>query len=138
MKDRGDEEHEMSNKTKTAITDVGAVGVPVTDQDRALEFYVGKLGFEIRLDVPMPGGGRWIMVAPPGATTSIALVAASDSIPAGVETGIRFMTADADADHAYFRASGVDADDVLRWPGVPPMFAFRDQEGNGLEIVQGA
>jgi lactoylglutathione lyase len=25
---------------------------------------------------------------------------------------------------------------VLRWPGVPPMFAFRDQDGNGLEIVE--
>jgi lactoylglutathione lyase len=33
-------------------------------------------------------------------------------------------------------ARGVDADDVPRWPGVPPMFAFRDQDGNGLEIVE--
>jgi hypothetical protein len=46
------------------------------------------------------------------------------------------MTADADADHAHLRASGVDADDVLRWPGVPAMFAFRDQDGNGMEIVE--
>jgi hypothetical protein len=38
--------------------------------------------------------------------------------------------------HAAMRASGVDADDVLRWPGVPPMFAFRDQDGNGMEIVE--
>lgn len=128
----------MSDQTKTRITDVGAVGVPVNDQDRALEFYGGKLGFETRMDVPMPGGGRWIMVAPPEATTMIALVAARDSIPAGVETGIRFTTADADADHAYLQANGVDADDVLRWPGVPAMFAFRDQDGNGLEIVEGA
>jgi hypothetical protein len=56
----------------------------------------------------------------------------------GVETGIRFTTTDADADHAYLRTTGVDADDVLRWPGVPAMFAFRDQDGNGLEIVEGA
>jgi len=86
----------------------------------------------------MPGGGRWIMLAPPNATTMIALVAARDTIPAGVETGIRFTTADADADHAYLRANDVDADDVLRWPGVPAMFAFRDQDGNGLEIVERA
>ena len=39
--------------------------------------------------------------------------------------------------HAGMRASGVDADDVLRWPGVPPMFAFRDPDGNGMEIIQG-
>jgi len=128
----------MSNPTKTRITDVGVVGIPVTDQDRALEFYGGTLGFETRMDFPMPGGGRWITVAPPGATTMIALVAARESIPAGVETGVRLMTADADADHAYLRANGVDADDLLRWPGVPTMFAFRDQDGNGFEIVEGA
>ncbi len=122
--------------TKTRIVDVGAVGVPVTDQDQALEFYVGKLGFEVRMDVPMPGGGRWITVGPPEATTVIALVAASEGVPAGVETGVRFMTSDADADHADLLAADVDADDVLRWPGVPPMFAFRDQDGNGLEIVE--
>jgi catechol 2,3-dioxygenase-like lactoylglutathione lyase family enzyme len=128
----------MSDHTKTRITDVGAVGIPVSDQDRALEFYGGRLGFETRMDVPMPGGGRWIMLAPPEATTMIALVAARDGIPAGVETGIRFTTADADADHAYLQANGVDADDVLCWPGVPAMFAFRDPDGNGLEIVEGA
>ena len=48
----------------------------------------------------------------------------------------RAIAADADAVHAAMRASGVDADDVLRWPGVPPMFAFRDQDGNGMEIVE--
>jgi catechol 2,3-dioxygenase-like lactoylglutathione lyase family enzyme len=58
-------------------------------------------------------------------------------VPAGVETGIRFTTQDADADNADLRARGVDADEVLRWPGAPPMFAFRDQDGNGLEIVEG-
>ena len=123
---------------KTQIADVGVVGVPVTDQDRALDFFVGTLGFEKRLDVPMPTGDRWITVAPAGATTMIALVAAKDTIPAGVETGIRFMTADADADHAFLRASGVDVGDVLRWPGVPAMFAFRDPDGNGMEIVENA
>jgi lactoylglutathione lyase len=75
-------------------------------------------------------------VAPPGATTTIALVVAHVGIPAGVETGVRFTTQDADALHADLRARGVDADDVLRWEGVPPMFAFRDQDGNGLEIVE--
>jgi catechol 2,3-dioxygenase-like lactoylglutathione lyase family enzyme len=54
-----------------------------------------------------------------------------------VETGIRLTTPAADAANAAMRAQGVDVDDVLRWPGVPPMFAFRDQDGNGLEIVEG-
>jgi lactoylglutathione lyase len=120
----------------TLITDVWTVGVPVTDQDRALDFYVDKLGFEKRLDLPMGNGIRWIEVAPLGATTSIALVASHEGVPAGVETGVRFTTEDADADQAALRSRGVDADEVLRWDGVPPMFAFRDQDGNGLEIVE--
>ena len=125
----------MSEHQNIQVTDVRTVGVPVTDQDRALEFYLGKLGFSKRLDVAFGAGGRWIEVAPPGAATTIALIQAHDGVPAGIETGIRFVTADADADHATLRSRGVDTGEVLRWPGVPPMFALRDQDGNGLEIV---
>jgi catechol 2,3-dioxygenase-like lactoylglutathione lyase family enzyme len=127
----------MGGESAPGIVDVRTVGVPVTDQDRALEFYVEMLGFAKRLDVPYGDGKRWIEVAPPGATTTIALVPAHDGVPAGVETGIRFTTQDADADNADLQSRGVDADEVLRWPGAPPMFAFRDQDGNGLEIVEG-
>jgi len=111
------------------------VGVPVTDQDRALRFYVGTLGFEKRLDVPIGQGKRWVVVAPPEGTTTIALVAASERAPAGVETGIRLISADIPGDHGALAARGVDVDDVLRWPGVPAMFSFRDLDGNGLELV---
>ena len=119
------------------ITGLHTVGVPVTDQDAALAFY-GALGFETRRDVPMGEGVRWIEVAPPGAAVSLALEPAHADRPPGAETGVRLTTADADAANAALRARGVDVDDVLRWPGVPPMFAFRDQDGNGLEIVEGA
>jgi lactoylglutathione lyase len=122
--------------TKMGITGVRTVGVPVADQDRALEFYVDTLEFEKRLDVPLGGGRRWIEVAPPGAGTTIALVAAPGGVPGGVETGVRFTTEDAEADHAELLSRGVEVDEVLRWEGVPPMFAFRDQDGNGLEIVE--
>jgi hypothetical protein len=53
-----------------------------------------------------------------------------------VETGIRLTAPDADAIHAEFLAHGIDVDDVLRWPGTPAMFAFRDCDGNGLEILE--
>jgi lactoylglutathione lyase len=124
------------SESTTQIIDLRTVGVPVADQDRALAFYVDVLGLEKRLDVPMGGGRRWIEVAPAGASTSIALVAAHDGVPAGVETGIRLTALHVDANHAALRERGVDADDILRWEGVPPMFAFRDQDGNGLEIVE--
>jgi len=123
-----------TTESTTHITGIRTVGIPVTDQDRALAFYLG-LGFEKRLDVPMGPGSRWIEVAPEGSATSIALVRAHDGVPAGVETGVRFISQDVDADHAALVSGGVDADEVLRWDGVPPMFAFRDADGNGLEVV---
>ncbi|WP_172381268.1 VOC family protein [Streptomyces sp. MNP-20] len=117
----------------THITQVATVGVRVTDQQKAIEFYVDELGFEVRRDVPF-GDGRWIEVAPPGATTTVALV------PEGTPAGIRLTTRDADADHADLRARGVDADaEVLRTgPAVPPMFAVRDPDGNDLILIEGS
>jgi lactoylglutathione lyase len=120
----------------SGIADIRTIGIPVVDQERAVAFYVDTLGFEKRLDMPMGEGARWIEVAPPEAAVTIALIRAHEGLPAGVETGIRFTTPDADTNHAEFLARGVNADDVLRWPGVPAMFAFRDQDGNGLEVVE--
>jgi lactoylglutathione lyase len=129
----------MNEKPRTPITDVRTVGVPVTDQDRALEFYLDKLGFEKRLDAPVEQfGGRWIEVAPTEAAITIALVPTRESVPTGVQTGIRFTTVDAAAVHADLQARGVEVGELLRWPGVPPMFAVRDQDGNGIEIVEAA
>ncbi|WP_219417177.1 VOC family protein [Pseudonocardia nigra] len=128
----------MDVTTRTCIADIRTVAVPVRDQDRALEFYVGTLGFETRLDGPF-GAGRWVEVAPPRSTTSVALTAAADGAAVGVDTGIRFTTTDAGADHAYLRSHGVDTDpEVLRMPHVPPMFTFRDVDGNNLVIVESA
>jgi catechol 2,3-dioxygenase-like lactoylglutathione lyase family enzyme len=114
----------------SAVTHVGTVIVPVADQDAALAFYTGTLGFEVRLDAPFPGG-RWLEVAPPGAATSVALVAGG-----GVEVSL--ATTDAAADHAALLAAGVDADAALieLGPGVPPMFTFRDPDGNRFRVVE--
>ncbi len=120
------------------VSSIRTVGVPVRDQDGAVEFYTQLLGLQKRMDVSLGNGGRWIEVAPAGGGATIALVPAKASAPAGTETGIRLAVADADELHALLVENAVDVDDVLRWPGVPPMFAFRDQDGNGLEIVQEA
>lgn len=118
------------------VTRMLTVGVPVRDQDRALDFYSKVLGLGKRMDVPLGGGARWIELTPPAGGTTIALTLASAETPAGVETGIRLCARDADAFRQHLLNHGATADDVLRWPGVPPMFKFRDQDGNGLEIVQ--
>lgn len=120
----------------TTLTDVRTVAVAVADQDRAVDFYVDRLGFEKRLDAPLGNGFRWIEVAPPGAAVSIALTPASDDSPAGTDTGIRLVTPDADGEHGALSGRGVDTHEVLRWPGVPAMFTFRDPDGNTLYVVE--
>ena len=92
-------------ETRTHITQVRTVGVPVTDQDRALEFYLEKLGFEKLIDTPYGEGERWVEVAPPGAATTIALIRSREGDPTGIDTRpaplreVRFTTEDAEAAH---------------------------------------
>jgi lactoylglutathione lyase len=71
-----------------------------------------------------------------GSAATTALVPAKQDAPAGVETGIRFRTHDAGADSTKLRSSGMDAGDVPRWPGAPPIFVLRDQDGNRLEFIE--
>jgi catechol 2,3-dioxygenase-like lactoylglutathione lyase family enzyme len=133
------QEAEMSDtQTRTHITQVGTVIVPVSDQDRAIDFYVDTLGFEKRSDTPYGRGDRWVEVAPVGAATSIALIPSLEGEPVGVDTRVGFTTEDVDADHASLLARGVDVDaEVMRMGDpVPPMFFFRDQDGNRLLIVE--
>lgn len=121
-------------ESTTRIIRVGTVVLPVSDQDQALEFFVGTLGFEVRLDGSFGDGQRWIEVAPSGAETTIALV------PRGGDAVIEisFATGDAAADHATLVAGGIDADPELiqMGPGVPPMFTFRDPDGNPFRMVE--
>jgi catechol 2,3-dioxygenase-like lactoylglutathione lyase family enzyme len=132
----------MSNvKSKLNLTQVGRVCVTVSDTDRAIEFYVEKLGFEKVVDVPMGDAGRWVEVALAGTPTptTIALAPPPQGTDAGGnQTGICLDTSDVDADHAALKAAGVDVDDeVARWGGpVPPMFWLRDPDGNSLIVVE--
>ena len=122
------------NEPTTRVTHIGTVILPVRDQDQALEFFVGTLGFETRIDGSFGPGQRWIEVAPRGAETSIALVPLEGS--AGIEVSL--ATGDADSDHASLLDGGLDADaEVMRLgEGVPPMFTFRDPSGNRFRVVE--
>jgi catechol 2,3-dioxygenase-like lactoylglutathione lyase family enzyme len=141
-------------QTATPISQVGTVFVPVADQDRALEFYVGKLGFEQRGDFAYGEGSRWVEVAPPGSAIAIALVPPSEGgAPGGDETCCALATGDIDAAHETLRARGVEVDADVARDGrprhllfatdrrmgnatVPPMFFFRDVDGNRFLIVE--
>src|SRR4051812_1828975 len=126
--------------TKTTISRIGVVCVPISDQDRALEFYVGTLGFEKRADVRFGGGDyRWVEVAPVGADTTIAIAPPPPGKSAGgMETGICLHTSEIEALHAELKEQGVDVDaEISRMgDGVPPMFWLRDPEQNSLIVVE--
>ncbi|HEY1515420.1 MAG TPA: VOC family protein [Solirubrobacteraceae bacterium] len=124
--------------TKSRIGSISLVAVMATDQDRSIEFYEA-LGFEKRTDIPFGDKYRWVEVYPPSGTTGIALAPPRPGIDnTGVETGIILTTDDIDATHAQLEAGGVDVDAEIARMGdpVPPMFWFRDPDGNTLMIVQ--
>lgn len=123
--------------TKTHITGVRTVSIPVDDQDAALRFYVDTLGFTTLRDNPTPNGGRWIELAPGTDTVIVTLEPAAPDVSRGA-IGIRFTTDEAEAAHAELQAAGVNTDEILRWPGVPAMFAFRDPDGNTFSITETA
>ena len=116
--------------TTTRIT---STTVEVADQDRALAFYRDVLGCEVRVDVELWPGGRWLEVAPPGSPVGIALLTRASGFPLGV----RYGTADADAAHAALRADGVEPHEgVLRLDFAPPMFTLADPDGNTVVLIE--
>jgi catechol 2,3-dioxygenase-like lactoylglutathione lyase family enzyme len=127
------------SKTKTRISKINTVVIPVSDQERAIDFYVETLGFEKRIDVPFGNGYRWVEVAPADGETTIAIVPPPPGKPTGsVETGIALGTDDIESDYADLKATGVDVDAEISRMGdpVPPMFWLRDPDGNSLLIVE--
>ena len=112
--------------------------IPVSDQDRALEFYIGTLGFEKRADTPFGEGDRWLEVAPAGSSAALALMPPRPGASTGNDqTCIVFTTDDLDSDHAALRERGVDVDEPMGGEGpVPRMFFFRDLDGNNLLEVE--
>jgi catechol 2,3-dioxygenase-like lactoylglutathione lyase family enzyme len=127
--------------TTSRLDAINLVMVPASDQDRSIEFYCDALGFEKRTDIPFGGNYRWVEVYPPSGTTGIALAPP----PPGTEveakdTGISLSTDDIEATHAHLRSAGVDVDAEISRMGdpVPPMFWFRDPDGNTLMVVEPA
>ena len=118
----------------TTTTRVLSVSVPVADQDAALAFYTDVLGFELRTDVEVWPGARLVEVVPPGSAVSLVLLPADSQIPLAIRLG----TPDAAEAHRAVRGAGVTLhnEELVRMPGVPPMFFFSDPDGNGLVYLE--
>src|SRR5256885_9097282 len=85
---------------KLHITAIGRVAVPAADQDRALEFDVGTLGFELRSDETFADGKmRWIEAAPAGGSPSLPNAAPMEGVRTAVDTAIVSSTRDTHAHH---------------------------------------
>jgi len=126
------------------------VMIPVADQARSVAFYE-SLGFETRNAGPWHDGYRWVEVYPPQSSTGLVLLPLGPGDAAGVDTGIIMNTPDIDAAHAEMKELGVDVDAEVARVGapaeirigpvtmagpVPPMFYFRDPDGNSILLVQ--
>ena len=144
----------MSEKQKKPqIKQVGTVFVAVSDQDKALEFYTSKLGFEKRVDAIYSDGMRWVEVAPVDSTINLALVSYQEGKPSKDDrTCCAFSSNDIEADFKRLQENGVElVDDEVGKKGtsrlglfstsievenpVPAQFSFRDPDGNRFLIV---
>jgi catechol 2,3-dioxygenase-like lactoylglutathione lyase family enzyme len=116
------------------ITQIQLLSVPVADQDRAKDFYLGTLGFELLADNPMGPDQRWVQIGPPGGQTSITLVTWFGTMPAGSLKGLVLETDDLDGDVAALRSRGVAIPDGIQEQPWGRFVTFDDPDGNGIVL----
>jgi catechol 2,3-dioxygenase-like lactoylglutathione lyase family enzyme len=126
------------------------VVVPVSDVDRAKEFYTEKLGFHLDVDYQANENFRVVQLTPPGSACSITVgTGLSDAAPGSVR-GLQLVVTDIEAAHAQLVERGVDVSEIShfneggRQPGIDPerrMFNsfvfFTDPDGNSWAVQEG-
>ena len=121
-----------------AITRVQLFSLPVSDPDRAREFYVDTLGFTLASDTMMGPDQRWIQVVPPGAETSITLVTWFETMPSGSLRGLVLETDDLEGDIDRLTKAGVAFGSGIESAPWGQYAQFSDPDGNGLILQQTA
>jgi predicted enzyme related to lactoylglutathione lyase len=119
-----------------AIQEVRVVSVPVSDQERAKEFYVEQLGFELSREDDSIPGIRWVQVTPKGGTTSLTLVTWFETMPPGSLQGLVLGSADLEKDCEELVARGVEFDQPLQQRPWGKEAVVRDPDGNRLVLQQ--
>jgi catechol 2,3-dioxygenase-like lactoylglutathione lyase family enzyme len=123
------------------IAKIHSTMIAVSDQDKALDFYVNTLGFEKAMDSPMGPDMRWLTVVPPGATTQLVLAdpRMADPIVPGRSTGITLTTPDIDTAYATYTGRGVNfKGPVEEMPWGQKAAWFSDLDGNEFFLVEEA
>lgn len=109
--------------------------VPVTDVDRAKNFYVDQVGFVADHDHQVNPELRFVQLTPPGSACSIVLGTGITDMPPGSQRGLQMVVADVAAVRAELLAKGVDVTeiDVMPWGS----FAFfADPDGNAWSLQE--
>jgi len=105
------------------------VNVPVSDVDRAKEFYVDRVGFNADHDQVVNDELRFVQLTPPGSACSICIgTGLSEMAPGSIE-GLQMVVSDADAIRAELVGRGVDASEVDDQPWGRFVY-FADPDGN--------
>jgi catechol 2,3-dioxygenase-like lactoylglutathione lyase family enzyme len=111
------------------------VAIPVSDVDRAKDFYVDKAGFNLDHDHAVSDDMRFVQLTPPGSACSIALgKGITDAAPGSVR-GMQLVVDDADAARSELAGRGVEASDVQEFPWGRFVF-FSDPDGNAWAVQQ--
>jgi len=109
------------------------VAIPVSDVDRAKEFYTDKLGFNADHDHVVSDEIRFVQLTPPGSACSIALGTGVVDAPPGSVKGMQLVVSDIEAAHSQLVERGVEVSDVQQFPWGSFVF-FSDPDGNGWAV----
>lgn len=110
------------------------VAVPVTDVDRARDFYV-QAGFVLDQDHTVSEDVRFVQLTPPGSGCSIAIGRGLTKMEPGSLDNMQMVVADADAAHAALKDRGIEVSDVDDQPWGRFVY-FSDPDGNGWALQQ--
>jgi len=111
------------------------LGIPVKDQDRALQFYTEKLGFRVLTDQQFSERQRWIELSIPGAETGIVLFTPDgheDRIGGFVNTS--WEVDNVEKTHAELQAKGVEFAGLPQKQPWGTFVMMRDSEGNQIVL----
>lgn len=112
------------------IRGVKFASVPVTDQDRALSFYVDKLGFRLVTDQPFDEKQRWIELSVPGADTRIVLFRFDHGMQPGGHMNVTFWSDDVESTWRELKAKGVEFISEPKKQDWGTAAIFKDVDGN--------
>ena len=110
------------------------VAVPVSDVDRAKEFYV-RAGFNADHDHVVGEGLRFVQLTPPGSACSIAIGQGLTEMTPGSVKGLQVVVEEIEAARAALVERGVEVSDVQDCPWGRFVF-FSDPDGNAWSVQQ--